>query len=56
MMSLKGLGAAGAGAGGYYLSLARDDYYLAGGEPAGRWVGQGAAGFGADRRGGRGRF
>ena len=46
MLSLKGLGAAGEGAGGYYLSLAREDYYTQGGEPSGQWVGQGAAGLG----------
>ena len=28
----------------YYLSLAKEDYYLAGGEPPGRWAGGGAAG------------
>lgn len=27
----------------YYLSLAREDYYLAGGEPPGQWAGSGAA-------------
>ncbi len=27
---------------GYYLGLAREDYYLEGGEPPGRWYGQGA--------------
>jgi Ti-type conjugative transfer relaxase TraA len=26
----------------YYLDLAKDDYYLAGGEPPGKWYGQGA--------------
>jgi conjugative relaxase-like TrwC/TraI family protein len=26
----------------YYLDLAREDYYLAGGEPLGRWLGRGA--------------
>ena len=46
MNSIKGLGAAGAGAGGYYTALARDDYYTQGGEPSGQWVGQGAAGLG----------
>src|SRR5262245_56019455 len=28
--------------GNYYLALARDDYYLKGGEPPGRWLGEGA--------------
>ncbi|MBK8751742.1 MAG: relaxase domain-containing protein [Candidatus Competibacteraceae bacterium] len=46
MLSLKGLGAAGEGAGGYYLKLTRDDYYTQGGEPSGQWVGQGTAGLG----------
>ncbi|NEQ47541.1 MAG: relaxase domain-containing protein [Leptolyngbya sp. SIOISBB] len=27
----------------YYLDIAKDDYYLAGGEPPGKWHGQGAA-------------
>lgn len=27
---------------GYYLSLAREDYYLEGGEPPGRWYGRGS--------------
>ncbi len=31
---------------GYYLSLAREDYYLEGGEPPGRWYGNGAADLG----------
>lgn len=30
----------------YYLSLAREDYYLAGGEPPGYWTGRGALGLG----------
>ncbi len=30
------------GQGNYYLALARDDYYLKGGEPPGQWFGQGA--------------
>ena len=46
MLSLHGLGAAGAGAAGYYTALARDDYYTQGGEPAGQWQGQGAAALG----------
>lgn len=32
----------GTGKGNYYLNLAREDYYLEGGEPAGRWFGEGA--------------
>lgn len=36
------IGAMGAGQGNYYLDLAREDYYLEGGEPPGRWYGQGA--------------
>src|SRR5437016_1403592 len=30
----------------YYLTLARDDYYLNGGEPPGRWLGDGKSHFG----------
>lgn len=30
------------GQGNYYLALARDDYYLKGGEPSGQWFGKGA--------------
>jgi conjugative relaxase-like TrwC/TraI family protein len=29
------------GQGNYYLALARDDYYLKGGEPPGKWLGEG---------------
>jgi conjugative relaxase-like TrwC/TraI family protein len=35
----------GAGQGNYYLTLAQEDYYLAGGEPPGRWFGNGASAF-----------
>lgn len=35
-----------AGQGGYYLGLAREDYYLSGGEPEGKWLGEGAAELG----------
>lgn len=31
---------------GYYASLAKEDYYLHGGEPPGSWFGQGAEAFG----------
>ncbi len=31
---------------GYYASLAREDYYLEGGEPPGSWFGRGAEAFG----------
>ena len=30
------------GQGNYYTALARDDYYLKGGEPPGTWLGRGA--------------
>src|SRR5437867_11336420 len=32
----------GSGRADYYLDLAREDYYLAGGEPPGHWLGNGA--------------
>ncbi len=32
----------------YYLSLAAEDYYLSGGEPPGKWVGEGAHAFGLE--------
>jgi len=38
MLSIGSIG----GNGGYYLDLAREDYYLEGGEPLGRWWGRGA--------------
>ena len=38
----------GAGQGNYYLQLAREDYYLEGGEPPGRWVGLGAEALSLD--------
>jgi len=38
MLSIASIG----GSGGYYLDLAREDYYLKGGEPLGRWWGRGA--------------
>lgn len=34
------------GQGNYYTSLARDDYYVNGGEPPGRWLGEGAKAWG----------
>lgn len=36
----------GAGKGDYYLNLAREDYYLEGGEPLGKWRGRGAEALG----------
>jgi len=36
----------GSGKANYYLDLAREDYYLEGGEPPGKWVGQGAEAMG----------
>ena len=36
----------GAGQGNYYLGLAREDYYLSGGEPPGLWHGEGASRLG----------
>jgi len=36
------IGAMGKGQGAYYLDLAREDYYLEGGEPPGKWWGAGA--------------
>ena len=38
--------ARGAGKGDYYLLLAREDYYTGGGEPEGRWYGEGAKSLG----------
>ena len=46
MLSIKRMATGGSGPGDYWLSLAREDYYLAGGEPPGRWHGQGAAALG----------
>ena len=40
MLSVKSLGAASSDLATYYESLARDDYYKAGGEPPGRWEGR----------------
>jgi conjugative relaxase-like TrwC/TraI family protein len=40
------IGAMGGGQAGYYLSLAREDYYLEGGEPQGRWLGEAAESLG----------
>lgn len=36
------IGAMGAGQGTYYVGLAREDYYLAGGEPLGLWAADGS--------------
>ncbi|MFA7281086.1 MAG: MobF family relaxase [Sterolibacterium sp.] len=40
MLSIKSLGSADSDLAAYYESLARDDYYYAGGEPPGRWHGR----------------
>lgn len=40
------IGAMKSGQQGYYLALAREDYYLNGGEPPGVWHGEGAADLG----------
>lgn len=39
MLSVKSIGSGG-GAAAYYENLAREDYYTAGGEPPGQWVGE----------------
>lgn len=39
MLSTKSIGSGG-GAAAYYENLAREDYYTAGGEPPGQWVGE----------------
>ena len=36
------------GQGNYYASLAKEDYYLEGGEPEGVWFGKGAKALGLD--------
>lgn len=41
MLSSKGI-KAGSDAASYYDNLAKEDYYTAGGEPPGRWIGSGA--------------
>lgn len=40
------IGAMGNGQGTYYVGLAREDYYLEGGEPPGQWIGQGSVALG----------
>jgi conjugative relaxase-like TrwC/TraI family protein len=40
------IGAMGHGQGAYYVGLAREDYYLEGGEPPGLWYGRGAQNLG----------
>lgn len=40
MLSIGGMGS---GQGSYYIDLAKEDYYLEGGEPLGQWIGTGAA-------------
>ena len=44
MLSIGNLG--GGSKGEYYISLGREDYYLEGGEPPGKWLGRGAAELG----------
>jgi conjugative relaxase-like TrwC/TraI family protein len=46
MLSISALSA---GHGNYYLKLARDDYYLKGGEPRGLYLGKGAEALGLNR-------
>lgn len=40
------IGAMSGGQGEYYIGLGREDYYTAGGEPPGRWIGRGASALG----------
>ena len=40
------IGAMSGGAGGYYIGLSHGDYYTEGGEPPGRWIGNGAESLG----------
>ena len=42
------IGVMSGGQGRYYQDLAREDYYLNGGEPVGKWHGKGAEHFGLD--------
>lgn len=42
------ISAMSSGSGRYYLELAREDYYLDGGEPEGRWLGSGARALGLE--------
>ena len=42
------IGAMSGGQHAYYISLAREDYYTQGGEPPGRWFGQGARSLNLD--------
>ena len=44
------IGAMGGGQSGYYVGLAREDYYQAGGEPPGVWHGKGAKDLGLTDR------
>lgn len=44
------IGAMGAGQSVYYTGLSREDYYLAGGEPPGLWLGEGARDLGLTGR------
>ncbi len=50
------VGAMGSGQANYYLELAREDYYLKGGEPPGQWWGQGAAALGLSGQVGKSAF
>ncbi len=40
------IGAMQGGQAGYYVALAQEDYYLAGGEPPGTWLGAGSPSLG----------
>lgn len=46
VLAMLSINALGHGQEGYYLNLAREDYYLKGGEPPGRWLGSGSAALG----------
>ena len=48
MLSIGAMGKAGGGAGDYYLNLAKEDYYLTGGEPPGQWRGAATAPLGLE--------
>jgi conjugative relaxase-like TrwC/TraI family protein len=44
------IGVMAGGQGRYYSDLAKEDYYLQGGEPVGKWWGKGAAHFGLENK------